>query len=153
AGREDPHLQLPREPSYGPPDQAHDAPARPDPPGRARRVHRGALGRGAEARARDRRGTVAETLKKSSGDLGGKGVPSPRVDAEHLLAKALGLSRLELYTQHDRPVSETELDAARALLERRGHREPLAYVLGEWGFRRLTLHTDARALIPRPETE
>ena len=67
--------------------------------------------------------------------------------------KALGLSRLELYTQHDRPLSEAERAAARVLVERRGRREPLAYVLGEWGFRRLTLRTDARALVPRPETE
>jgi len=46
-----------------------------------------------------------------------------------------------------------ELDAIRPLVARRGKREPLAYVLGEWGFRRLTLATDARALVPRPETE
>ena len=59
-------------------------------------------------------------------------------------AQALGLSRIELYTQHDRPLTEAERAAARALVERRGRREPLAYVLGEWGFRRLTLH-DRRA--------
>jgi release factor glutamine methyltransferase len=75
------------------------------------------------------------------------------VDAEHLLAKGLGLSRVELYTQYDRPLREDELAACRALLERRARREPLAYVLGEWGFRRLTLKVDRRALIPRPETE
>jgi len=97
--------------------------------------------------------TLAEVLQKSAQYLTGKDVPSPRVDAEHLLAKTLGLSRLELYTQYDRPLTEDELAACRALLERRGRREPLAYVLGEWGFRRLTLRTDRRALIPRPETE
>src|SRR5437868_15089931 len=63
------------------------------------------------------------------------------------------MSRIELYTQHDRPLSDDERAAARALVERRGKREPLAYVLGEWGFRRLTLRTDERALVPRPETE
>ncbi len=78
---------------------------------------------------------------------------TPRLDAELLLARALCLSRLELYTQHDRPLTESERAEARALVERRGRREPLAYVLGEWGFRRLTLRTDARALVPRPETE
>src|SRR5204863_2803012 len=83
----------------------------------------------------------------------GKGADSPRVDAELLLAHALGLSRVELYTQHDRPLSDDERAAVRALVRRRGCREPLAYVLGEWGFRRLTLRTDARALVPRPETE
>jgi release factor glutamine methyltransferase len=97
--------------------------------------------------------TVAEVLRRSTEYLQGKGVPSPRVDAEHLLTSALGLSQLELYTQFDRPLSESELAAVRSLLERRGRREPLAYVLGEWGFRRLTLKIDRRALIPRPETE
>ena len=96
---------------------------------------------------------VGEVLRRSTEFLQGKGVPSPRVDAEHLLAQALGLSRLELYTQYDRPLTEEELAAARSLVERRGRREPLAYVLGEWGFRRLMLKVDRRALIPRPETE
>jgi len=97
--------------------------------------------------------TVGEVLKASTEFLAGKGVPSPRVDAEHLVAKALGLGRLDLYLQHDRQLTEDELGAARELIRRRGTREPLAYVLGEWGFRRLTLATDRRALIPRPETE
>jgi release factor glutamine methyltransferase len=97
--------------------------------------------------------TVGEALRAGTGFLERKGVDSPRLDAELLIGKALGLSRLELYTRHDRPLSEAERAEARALLERRGKREPLAYVLGEWGFRRLTLTTDARALVPRPETE
>jgi len=85
--------------------------------------------------------------------LARRGVETPRLDAELILAHALQLSRLELYTQHDRPLTEAERAAARPLVERRGRREPLAYVLGEWGFRRLILRTDARALVPRPETE
>jgi release factor glutamine methyltransferase len=97
--------------------------------------------------------TVGDVLKASTGFLAGKGVPSPRVDAEHLVAGALGVSRLDLYLQHDRPLTDAELASARELVRRRGTREPLAYVLGEWGFRRLTLTTDPRALIPRPETE
>jgi release factor glutamine methyltransferase len=97
--------------------------------------------------------TVGEALKASTEFLAGKGVPSPRVDAEHLVAKGLGIARLDVYLQHDRPLTEAEQDAARELVRRRGAREPLAYVLGEWGFRRLTLTTDRRALIPRPETE
>src|SRR5207253_4330149 len=94
-----------------------------------------------------------EVLARASDYLGRKGVESPRLDAELLLGKALGLTRIELYTEHDRPLTDPEVAAARALVERRGRREPLAYVLGEWGFRRLTLATDARALVPRPETE
>ena len=97
--------------------------------------------------------TLGEALRAGTEFLERKGVDSPRLDAELLLGKALGLSRLELYTRHDRPLTEAERAAARTLLERRGRREPLAYVLGEWGFRRLTLRVDRRALIPRPETE
>jgi release factor glutamine methyltransferase len=97
--------------------------------------------------------TVADVVRRSTEFLERKGVPSPRVDAEHLAGKALGLTRLELYLHYDRPVSEAELAGVRELVRRRGTREPLAYVLGEWGFRRLTLRVDRRALIPRPETE
>jgi release factor glutamine methyltransferase len=97
--------------------------------------------------------TLGEVLRASDEFLARKGVDSPRLDAELLLALALGLSRIELYTQHDRPLTDAERATARELVERRGRREPLAYILGEWGFRRLTLKTDARALVPRPETE
>ena len=97
--------------------------------------------------------TLAEVLKGATDYLASRGVESPRVDAELILSRALGLQRIELYTQHDRPLSEQERAAARELVQRRARREPLAYVLGDWDFRRLTLRTDARALVPRPETE
>jgi release factor glutamine methyltransferase len=97
--------------------------------------------------------TLAEVLKGATDYLAQRGVDSPRVDAELLLARALGLQRIELYTQHDRPLTEDERALARVLVQRRGAREPLAYVLGDWDFRRLTLKTDRRALVPRPETE
>jgi release factor glutamine methyltransferase len=97
--------------------------------------------------------TIAEAVKASTDFLARKDVPSPRVDAEHLVAQALGLTRLELYLQYDRPLTDEETTACRELVRRRGTREPLAYILGEWGFRRLTLNVDSRALIPRPETE
>ncbi len=97
--------------------------------------------------------TVAEVVRASTDFLAGKGVPSPRVDAEHLVAKALGLTRLDLYLQYDRRLTDAEITVTRELVRRRGTREPLAYILGEWGFRRLTLTVDRRALIPRPETE
>ena len=80
------------------------------------------------------------------------GVPSPRVDSEHLVAHVLGLTRSGLYAS-DRLLSEDERRRLRELVSRRLAREPLAYVLGEWGFRRLMLNVDARALVPRPETE
>jgi len=97
--------------------------------------------------------TLAEVLRGATDYLSARGVPTPRVDAELLLARALGLQRIELYTQHDRPLTEAERAAARDLVARRGAREPLAYVLGDWDFHRLTLKTDRRALVPRPETE
>ena len=97
--------------------------------------------------------TLGEVLKGATDYLASRGVESPRRDAELLLARALRLSRIELYTQYDRPLIDAERAAARALVQRRGKREPLAYVLGDWDFRRLTLKTDARALVPRPETE
>jgi release factor glutamine methyltransferase len=97
--------------------------------------------------------TIAEAVKASTDFLARKDVPSPRVDAEHLVAQALGLTRLDLYLQYDRPLTDEETTACRELVRRRGTREPLAYILGEWGFRRLTLNVDSRALIPRPETE
>jgi release factor glutamine methyltransferase len=97
--------------------------------------------------------TIGDVLARSADYLQRKGVDSPRLDAELLLCKALGLSRLDLYLHHDRPLTPPERDAARELVRRRGEREPLAYVLGEWGFRGLTLRCDPRALVPRPETE
>ncbi len=97
--------------------------------------------------------TIGEVIRRSTEHLHARGSETPRLDAELLLAKALGLSRIELYMHHDRPLEPEELDVARALVARRATREPLQYVLGEWGFRRLTLGVDARALIPRPETE
>ena len=97
--------------------------------------------------------TVGEALRAAEAYLDRKGVQRARVDAELLLARALGLTRLELYTQSDRPLTEAERNDARTVLERRAGREPLAYILGDWDFRRLTLKTDRRALVPRPETE
>ncbi len=97
--------------------------------------------------------TTGEAIAAGAAYLGRKGIDTPRLDTELILSRALGLSRLELYTGHDRPLTERERSEARALLERRAAREPLAYVLGEWGFRTLRLHTDPRALVPRPETE
>ncbi len=97
--------------------------------------------------------TLGEVLAATTEYLARKGVGTPRLDAELILAHAFGLTRLELYTSFDKPLNESERAAARTLVERRGRREPLAYILGEWGFRRLVLRTDARALVPRPETE
>ena len=146
-GDEDPHVQLSREPAHGPPDQADCASARQDPSGRARRVHRGPDDR--RPPPRTRRVNAREALTEAERRLAAAGVDSPRVDAELLLAHVLGTTRTGVYADLDREVD----GSLEPLLARREQREPLAYVLGEWGFRRLTLKTDARALVPRPETE
>jgi release factor glutamine methyltransferase len=96
--------------------------------------------------------TALEAVHAVARKLGENEVPSPRVDAEHLVAHVLGISRSELYVA-DEALTEDQLDRLRSVQERRQQREPLAYVLGEWGFRRLTLEVDRRVLIPRPETE
>jgi release factor glutamine methyltransferase len=97
--------------------------------------------------------TIGDVLRRSSDHLAAKGSESPRLDAERLVAHALAMERVELYMHLDRPLTDPELAAARGLVARRAAGEPLQYVLGEWGFRRLTLQVDERALIPRPETE
>jgi release factor glutamine methyltransferase len=96
---------------------------------------------------------IAEALREGQEYLAGCGVEEARLDSELLLGKVLGLGRVDLYADGRRELSEDEEDEFRALLERRGRHEPTAYVLGEWGFRRLTLRVDPRVLIPRPETE
>ncbi len=96
--------------------------------------------------------TARELLAAGTEELSRAGVPSPRVDAEWLLAHALGVSRSQLYADGDEAPADRER-VFHELLARRATREPLAYVLGEWGFRRLTLRVDPRVLIPRPETE
>ena len=91
---------------------------------------------------------MREALASTERRLADAGVDTPRVDAEWLVAHVLGVPR-------SRILEREELDdsALEPLVARRERREPLAYVLGEWGFRRLTLKTDSRALVPRPETE
>lgn len=96
--------------------------------------------------------TVRDLLVAATEELERAGVPSPRVDAEWLLAHALGISRTELYVDGDEAPEERR-ELFHELVARRAEREPLAYILGEWGFRRLMLRVDPRVLIPRPETE
>jgi release factor glutamine methyltransferase len=93
-----------------------------------------------------------DVVRNVARELDEAGIPSPRVDAEHLVAHVLGLSRSELYAS-DVAFDQEQDSKLRTLVQRRVRREPLAYVLGEWGFRRLVLAVDRRALIPRPETE
>jgi release factor glutamine methyltransferase len=97
--------------------------------------------------------TLGEVLRLSTAHLERHGSPTARLDAELLISHALGLGRVELYTGFERPLSEDELAVCRELVARRARREPVAYVLGRWGFRGLDLEVDRRVLVPRPETE
>ena len=97
--------------------------------------------------------TLGEVLRLSTTHLERHGSPTARLDAELLLGHALGLSRVELYTGFERPLTEDELAECRELIARRAKREPVAYILGRWGFRGLDLDVDRRVLVPRPETE
>lgn len=97
--------------------------------------------------------SVLEIIKRTTGFLEQRGVESPRLNAELLIGHALGLQRMQLYLQFERPLTEAELEKIRPLVKRRGGREPLQYIMGETEFSGLRLKVDRRALIPRPETE
>ena len=97
--------------------------------------------------------TVLRLMLWSADYLAEKGVERARLDAEYLLAHVLGLGRLDMYLQHERPLEAAELDAFRPLLKRRAAREPLQYILGRQAFRELDLEVGPGVLIPRPETE
>lgn len=97
--------------------------------------------------------TVLEIIKRTTEFLAGRGVSSPRLNAELLLGHVIGRRRMQLYLEFERPLTAAELDQLRPLVRRRGQQEPLQYILGETEFRGLRLKVDCRGLIPRPETE
>jgi len=105
--------------------------------------------------ARSQSWTVGDLLKWTTDRFAKAEIDEPRVDAEHLLALALGCKRLDLYVQHSRQLSEGERGPFRDLVRRRLSREPVAYIRGSRGFHALDLDlaVDPRVLIPRPETE
>ena len=105
------------------------------------------------ARRPPARTSVRDALDSAVIALTAAGVDTPRLDAELLLAAAMGLSRAQIVSGPER---ELEPDHARTFMDfarRRREREPVAYILGEKGFRSLDLKVDRRVLIPRPETE
>ena len=97
--------------------------------------------------------TIKRVLDWTCGYLERKGDEHPRLSAEWLLAAVTGLSRVELYTNFDRPLQPGELDEMHAAIERRAAGEPLQYVTGEMPFRHIVLRCERGVLIPRPETE
>jgi release factor glutamine methyltransferase len=96
---------------------------------------------------------VLEVLKLASEHLGKHGSDSARLDAEVMLAMALGLRRLDLYLQFDRLLSESELSVYRAQVARRARGEPVAYVVGHKEFMALDFEVTPDVLVPNPDTE
>ncbi|MDX6637691.1 MAG: release factor glutamine methyltransferase [Solirubrobacterales bacterium] len=98
-------------------------------------------------------GTVTEALTAARDALAAAGVDTPRLDAEVLLAEALGVDRAALRTGSEDGVEPAAARIFGAMVRRRVRREPVAYITGRKGFRRIELAVDRRVLIPRPETE
>ncbi|NOY25227.1 MAG: peptide chain release factor N(5)-glutamine methyltransferase [Oligoflexia bacterium] len=98
--------------------------------------------------------TLAQVLERCRTWLSQRGVDNPRLDADLLAVHALGLpDRVQLYLQLDKPLAPPERDAIRALAQRRGAREPLAWITGHRGFHALDLVIRPGVLVPRPDTE
>jgi release factor glutamine methyltransferase len=97
--------------------------------------------------------TLVEIVRLSTRFLAERGSQSPRLDAELLAGHSLGLRRIDLYLQHDRPLTDAELEPLRALLRRRAAGEPVAYLVGEREFYGRPFRVTPAVLIPRPETE
>lgn len=99
------------------------------------------------------RWTVLELLRWTTTRFGERGLATPRLDAELLLAHALAVPRVQLYVQFDRPLVEAELAVYREMVRRRQNGESVAYVTGRKEFWSHELLVDARVLVPRPDTE
>ncbi|MBI4323638.1 MAG: peptide chain release factor N(5)-glutamine methyltransferase [Chloroflexi bacterium] len=97
--------------------------------------------------------TVLEIIQRSAEFLGGKGIDSPRLHSELLLAHALRVPRLKLYLDFERALTPAELETVRQLVKRRGQREPLQHIIGSTSFCGLEIQVNDQVLIPRPETE
>lgn len=97
--------------------------------------------------------TLLEVIQRTTDFFKKAGIETPRLDAELLLAEVLGLNRMQLYQQFERPLAEGELERIRPLVRRRVKREPLQHILGWVEFFGLRIKVDRRGLIPRPETE
>ena len=97
--------------------------------------------------------TVLEVIQRSTEFLQQKGIESPRLQIELMLARLLNVARLKLYLNFERVLTEAELSEARAMVKRRAAREPLQHILGSTSFCGFEIKCSRAALVPRPETE
>lgn len=97
--------------------------------------------------------TVREIKERTETFFSQKNVPNAKLDTDILIAHSLGMKRLDLYLDMERPLTEQQLDVLRPLVKRRATREPIQYIIGSTDFYGLTLKVDSRALVPRQETE
>ena len=98
--------------------------------------------------------TVLEILNRTKVFFEKKGIPDARLDAEYIISHGLQMkSRMDIYLNFEKPLTDAELDVLRQMVARRASREPLQHIIGDTSFRGFIIKCDKRALIPRPETE
>lgn len=101
----------------------------------------------------DQTWTIGRVVRWATDDFRAKGIESPRLEAELLLAYVLGVDRMRILLDQDRPLTPDELARFREVIKRRRAREPVAYIRGEREFYGRVFRVDRRVLIPRPDTE
>ena len=98
--------------------------------------------------------TVLEILNRTKVFFEKKGIPDARLDAEYIISLGLQMkSRMDIYLNFEKPLTDAELDVLRQMVARRANREPLQHIIGDTSFRGFFIKCDKRALVPRPETE
>jgi release factor glutamine methyltransferase len=97
--------------------------------------------------------TIEDVLRWATADFESRGIDRPRLDADVLLAHALGCTRIQLITESKKPLAPEELTTFRELVKRRRAHEPVAYILGVREFYGRPFRVDPRVLVPRPDTE
>lgn len=97
--------------------------------------------------------TIIDVLKWTTDYFTGKGIESPRLNIELMLCSVLNISRIKIYTQHDKPLNEIELKNLRNMILKRIAGEPLQYILGKTTFLDIEIMVNDTVMIPRPETE